>query len=690
MDEPASTRRRWLAPVGIGCVVLLVAAIAVPVAGGLWWRDRAARAHERRLRQQEEQAAAVFEPARDKLRDGSEERAVDLDDTIRVVHGLDLALREHDDLEAYLRTIARQDYRGVAPEVLEARARVLDVLQPLYAKQTELEDQRAMWDLTSEMLLATLSVVGVSGKINVVNPSGAVEVDRAQAEALWKDLKDRQAERRQLQRDVQALDQQLFDALVDYADTYWKYVDEWDRLSVLRDRAYLAAHAGDWEAALASASLAIERAPTEREAHLLAAMAILEAGNADRFPEAKALLEESIAQHPDQTAPALLLLGVLAARTGDTAAARLNLQQAAAYYPKQSDALLDMLDPYRMRAFLEKSREGGYIVELYRSTMLGSGYFSPDLQLARLHFEEGDFEAGRAKVLDHFARRRAQQQWDFVIGDIEFCQGLLGADFRKIFPEDAWLDLQVSRPLIGSGLGLAVVNRGDRTLHNATLVLALHLTDQFPGQYTAIPAPTTVPAVVAHDTTSFGSLDPELQVAGQPKTVDDIVEHRAILIADEAVVWVDTDAFKIAEADEFRKAREAARAGVGPAVAAGAEHAPIAPLYGRLVQSLTGAELSIDPRYGADDVRITLPRELAILHPVFRLWYGGADHSPVENLLDTSHIRLKFASVANFDDASQPRGDLALGLSSPFGELVLRWSPTEGGGWAFQGVAPGG
>lgn len=682
MDEPTG-RARALRAAGVGCAALALVGVAAPTIGWLVWSDRADKAHQRRLRDQEEKARIVFEPAMQKL-DASPSGTYDIDETIRVVHGLDLALQQHDDLEGYLRAIARQDYRDVAPEVLEARQDILEVLQPLYAKQTELEDQQAMWELTSEMLVATLSVVSVSGKVNVVNPSGAVEVDRKQAQRLWEDLKDRQLEKKQLQRDVQALDQELFDALVGYADTYWRYVEEWDRLSVLRDRAYLAAYAGDWEAAEASARLAIKKAPKEREAHLLAAMAILEQGNPDELHEAKALLEETIEQHPDQTAPAMLLLGVLAARTGDARTARLDLQQAAAYYPKQSDALLDMLDPYEMRAFLEKSREGGYIVELYRSTMLGAGYFSPDLQLARLHFQEGDFEAGRAKVLDHFARRRAQQQWDFVIGDIRFCEELLGADFRKIFPEDAWLDLEVSHPMIGSGIDLAVVNRGDRTLRNATLVLALHLTDQFPGQYAAVPAPETVPAVIAHDTTSFGTLEPTLSVAGVEKSVDDIVEHRAILISDEAVVWVDTDAFKIAEAAEFRKAREAARSGVGPPPDAPEE---LSPLWARVVQSLGVATLAIEPRYGADDVRIELPRELSIVHPVFRLRHGEAEHAPSENLLDEARIRLLFSGVENFDDVEGDQ-DLVLQVSSVFGDAELAWVRSDGG-WSFQGLRQG-
>lgn len=675
------TRRRLYA----GCGLLVALAIGLPTGGWLWWQHHTRVAHDRALTAQEQRAEEVFAPALEKLVPAAP--TYDIDRTIRVIHGLDLAMKEEDDLDGYLRTLARQDFRGVAPEVVQARREILEILQPLYAKQTELEDQQAMWELTSEMLLATLSVVSVSGDLNVLSPTGTFAVDREQAKTLWSDLKARQAEHEGLQKDVEALDQKLFDALVNYADTYWKYVEEWDRLAVLRDRAYLATRAGDWAAAEASARAAIAVAPSEREAHLLAAMAIVEQGDADRFPEARSLLEDTITQHPDQTAPALLLLGVLDARLGDAAAARLHFQQAAAYYPKQADQLLDMLDPYRMRAFLEKSREGTFIVEIYRSTMLGAGYFSPDLQLARLSFDAGDFEAGRAKVLDHFARRRSQQQWDFVISDITFCQELLGADFRRIFPEDAWLDLEVSRPMMGGGIELAVNNRGDRTLHNSTLVLALHLTDMFPGQYTAVPAPTTVPAVVAHDETAFGTLDPVLQVGGIQKTVDDIVEHRAILISDEAVVWVDTDAFKIAEADEFRKARQQTEAGIRPPP----KDPPTEPLrstYESVVAGLSqGVDLQVEQKYGKDNVLVTLPRELSILRPIFRLKYGDTTVLAEDNLIEGDRIVLRFTGVENFDQAGAEQ-DLELVMASPFGDLVLSWKPSGALTWDYRGVQP--
>ena len=638
------------------------------------------------------QAAAAedaFAPALGSLE--AEGPSYDLDKTVRIIHSVDVALRDHDDFEGYLRYMAQQDYRDVAPEVREARTDLLEVLQPLYAKQTEQADQQAMWEMTSELMLATLSVVSVSGDVDMVAPSGEFSVDREQARALWRDLKDRQLEKRALQRDIDALEEDLVEALVGYADVYYRYVDEWDQLSILRDRAYLAVHNGDWEAARAAASAAIEQAPKEREAHLLLAMAMIEQGNPEDLPEVRRLLEETMAEHPDRTAPALLLVGALEARLGNTEQARLAYQQAAAYYPKQADALLDMLDPYKMRSFLNASREGSFIVEQYKSTMLGSGYFSPDLQLAKLLFDAGDFHGGKRKVLDHFARRRNQQQWDFILSDIEFCQELLGPDFWQIFPEDTYLDLEVSKTMLGSSLNLSVNNRSPKALRNATLVLALHFTDMYPGLYEALPAPQTLPVVPPHESTSFGTLDIELELNGVPKTVDDIVQHRAILVTNDAVLWVDTDEFKLAVAEAREQARQTPKVG-GAAPAAPnpvQRHPEFMETREAIVAGLSnGLDLHIEQKYGADNVLIELPRELSILRPVFRLKYGDEIFTASDNLIEGDRIALRFSGVENFDDVAST-DDLELVVGSPFGDIVLTWNAAGELTWDYAGVDAG-
>ncbi len=688
-EAPPAKPSRRLAQARLGCLLLAVLLVAVPLGAWRWSAHRAWVREQQAIEAHARKTNDVARPAMEALAKAAQapDPVYDLDKTIRVIHQIDLALKHEKDVESYLRKVAVQDYTDVAPEVLASRRELMDILLRLYGKQVEAGDQQAMWEFTSELLLSTLSVVELSGGGTIVSPEAGFSVDRAKAQELLSELKSEQAERRQLQRDISGLERELIGALFTYSDVYFKYVREWDALSVQRDRAYLAAHNGDWAEVVTSARLAIEQAPMEREAHLLEAMALIELDEPEDDERVERLLSDYIAAHPDASAPAFLLLGVRETRRGRTREAQLAFQQAAAYYPKQAEALTDMLDPYKMRAFLRRSREGSYVVELYRSTMLGAGYFSPDLQLARALFDQGADDAARAKVLDHFARRRAQKQWDFILSDLEFCHDLLGPRFWEIFPEDSYLDLVVSPTLRGRGLNLSVNNRGARTLHNATLVLVLHFTDTYPGDYEAIGAGTQ-PAVNARGSTSFGTLDIAVPVDGVVKGVSDIVTHRAILIANEAVMWVDTDQYKIAESEEFREQRRAA--GVLEKQEVVSPMAEAHPEFRSTVEKVTravpaGSAMKVESKYGKDNVLFELPRELALLRPIFRLRKGDELFTAADNVIEGDKIVLRFKSVDNWDDpAALPTDDLELVGSSPFGELVLTWTPGGDLSWRFD------
>ena len=643
--------------------LLVVAGLALGLGflgGGAWWRVRAAAAA------QEAAAAEVFSPVIASMQSAVADRdpaaPYDIDETIRVVHELDLALGRADSVDAYLRSMARHDYRGVAPEVLLARRQLMDVLWRIYAVQVEEEEQEAMWAVASELLLGSLSVVSVEADVNPVMPTGSVRVDGRQARALYERLETQQEARVALGREGRELERELIDALVGYSEVYHRVLEEWERVCVARDRAYIAAHGGDWTTVIAAADEAIRLAPLEREAHLLRAMANIESGAVLRPEVGDAVADDLsglIAAHPDHSAPALLLLGTLKARRGDLEGARVDLEQAAAYFPRQAEHLTDMLDPYAMRAWLRRTREGSWVRAQYQASMLGAGYFSPDLQLARLHFDEGDFEAGRQKVLDHFSRRRAQRQWDLVLADISLCTDLLGEDYRRIFPEDAWLDLELDEALFGSKLSLSVGNRSDRALHNATLVLALHLTDMHVGDYATLVAGETVPEVAPHATTPFGTTEVAFSLDGDTRTVEDIVTTRAILVSNEAVVWVDTTGFKL----------EAARAVDRRSQTAQAER--------RALASASRASLRVESSFLKDDVRIRLPRDFAILRPVFELEVDGARHVPARDRIDGDGITLRFDGVAELDGPG--REPVLLRARTRVGVVMLRWTPAGSG-----------
>ncbi|GEM_PF-2690226 len=618
---------------------------------------------------QEKVAEEMFSPALTKLAESSPKGkdTYDIDKTISVIHGIDRALKEQGTLKEYLRYMSTQDYRNVAPEVLEARQNVLEILKRLYAKQTELENQEATFTVT-RTILSTMTLVNADLSI----ATGVPSLDKEQAKSILKDLRQDQEDREDMLNELTKMEGELIGVMIDYSKTYYKYVEEWDRVAGLRDAAYLASSAGDWSTVIQKTEQVVKLAPFDSEARLLGALGHINL--VDLEPEshhlesALDLVADYVKAHPSKTAPALLLQGIVKSKQSDNKDAIRLFEQSAAYFPKQSEALSDMLNPYEVRSFLRKSSEGKRIVDLYKSTMLGAGFFSPDLQLAKLHFLRGEHEAGRKKVLDHFSRRRAQNEWDLVISDVNFCQKFLGADFDSILIEDSHLELLVSPALIGSSIKAKIKNGSQKGLHNATLVLALQFTDMHRDDFESFKVGETVPIVSPNAETDFGSLDIDFNFLGTPKSKDDIVVNRAILISDEAVVWVDTDAYKLALARDSKR-QEKQNPIIEKKRKGWFEAMKISPdiLKEALKNNMSS---DIDLSIGKDDVIFELPKELALLNPIFRLQVGDKLSAPGENTLGSEKIKLKFESVENYDakDANQ---DAKLIISSQFGDFEI-------------------
>lgn len=665
MKEEVEQKTPRLSPLMI--VVLFIAVVVLGVVIFTEYQSREA------LRAQQQKAEQTFGPALEALEAGrgAPEKSYDIDKTVRVIHSVDKALENTDSLEEYLDYMARQDYRGVAPDVLAARKRILDILLRLYAKQTELENQEETFTAT-RTILSAMSLVEADLSVT----SGAVPaLDREQAKKVLTDLRKDQEERKKLMNELGEIEAELIDAMAGYSEVYYKYVAEWDRLSTLRDRAYLAVAERNWSAALEASRAAAEMAPNETEAHLIEGLALIQLADTDideknYLRDAKRQLSAYVEKHPERTAPALLLLGVANERMGNQAEATLNFQQAAAYYPKQADRLTDMLDPYRVRSFLRKSKEGNLILEQYQSTMLGAGFFSPDLQLARAHFDADEVDEGRKKILDHFSRRRNQAQWNLILSDIEFCERHLSPHFDRILVEDSHLRLLVSPTLLGSKLDVAIQNGSKRELYNATLLLAIRFTDMHREDWEVLKVGETVPKVQANGETDFGTTEIAQDVLDAEKTVDDIVAHRAILVSDDAVVWVDTDEYKLALAREMRD-RVSKDDGVAKDRETWFDKMGVTPED--FEKKISASKVQVDLSIGKDDLLVKLPRELALLNPVFRLDLGGdgTGESPTVNRLTEDQIELEFGSIANLEASDAP-GKANVILNSTLGNFEIQ------------------
>lgn len=646
-------------------------------AGGTywWWQDRAAKA----LAAQEQAAAEAFGPAQSALAN-TPDAPLDIDRTVRVLHQIDESMRNQATLHEFLATVAKEDWRGVPKDVLAARKRILDVQLELYGKQVEKDEQEAMWTLSRDIVLTTLSVVAVKGEGGLA-PSASFEVDKRAAQERLAELRKAEAERRELVRDVNELEGKLITASMDYAVVWAKYMEEYDRLSIHRDRAWLASRRNDWDEVESEAKIAIGMAPNDIEAHLLLARAYIEDGTPEQFDAAVAIADDVMARHPSAAAPAMLLRGLVKERTGNLGGAQADYEQASQLYPTSAEALSDVLDPYKIRSNLRKSKAGSGIVESYAATMVGAGYFSPELHLARIAYARGDREAGKRKVIEHFERRRAQGQWDFILADLVWAEDVLGDDFKAIFPEESYLDLRAEKTMFGLGqkLGVSVDNRSQRTVKNAALVLCVRFTDMLTGDYVTFPGERTVPEVFPRKSTDFGVVDLDTEVFGKVRTENDIVEMRAILVTDDGVLWVDTEKYK----DE-----RLAEAKANPDAAA-------ADKWTRVVEA-AGREASVSRQSGLidDALEIELPASMVWLRPKFTLRYGDVTLQAASHVIDGDKIKLRFTGIASLleksrIEAASPNRAADLVCESVFGTFTLQFGPKPDGGWEYLGVKGG-
>jgi hypothetical protein len=379
------------------------------------------------------------------------------------------------------------------------------------------------------------------------------------------------------------------------------------------------------------------------------------------------------------------LRGLWRVRHGEVEKGRVDLQLASTRYPEQAQMLTDALDPYRMRSYLQRSQQGVHITGMYKSMMLGAAWFSPELQTARLDFESGDVEHAKQLVREHFARRRAQGQWDLVRYDLRFCEDLLGEHYREIFPEHSYLDLILEHNTFGRDFSVYVDNRSDVSLHNAALVLCVRFTDMQDEDYDAIVVGATRGIVPAATRTRFDDVDLRHAWAAGEKGPGDIVPPvRAILVSDESVCWVDTLEFKDESLPRFSELRDAQT----PQTTA----VSLPQRWKQAIAALTGGAVHVERVKNlvtADDLKIELPREVALLGPMFELEVGAKSFAEgkagsVRNRIEDHIVRLVFDGAGKALDAAP--AELKLRARSSLGSVTVTFARNADGSYSVARV----
>ena len=457
----------------------------------------------------------------------------DIDQTIMALFSIEKALKEAKTFEELTPFILRKDSDMVAPDAAKLKYRFFNVYKKILDAQDDSDEAKSLYDTTSDAIKSVASVVGY-------NPATGLSFDKDQARRIWeKSLAEAKASRAAKHR-LRKIQDEMLDILFDYARINAKYAKEWNALCAKRDRAYLAAYEGDWDEVVSAAGAAINASPTEKEAHILLATALLRSNKETDKSAAKAIIGKLLESSHGQLAPAYLIRGVIAMEEGSDDQATVDFDQAAAYYPKQQEEISDRLNLYKKRLFLNKSKEGRIILNAYRGMMSGAGFFSPDFQMARLLLKRGERGKAKRKIFDHFFRRRLQGQWDRVLMDFRFCGNYLKTDFQEIFAGDR-MSLEIEPAWFTNSVIVSIKNDSPKTIHNLTLLMCARFTDMFIGDYVSFPVGDSVAKLDPGETVTVGREnigDVTLEKLGVEKKWKDIIEYGAVLISDEAIAWI--------------------------------------------------------------------------------------------------------------------------------------------------------
>ena len=457
----------------------------------------------------------------------------DPDTTVMALFSMETALRNAGNFEQLTEYIVQESPEKVAPEIQLLKYRFFNVYKKLLSNKDSEADAKSIYRTAQGALLDFASTV---------DPL-AFTYSRAQAQKIWEKHQAQVRMDADLRRRIERNQDEIVDFLFEFMTLSSKYYKEWEQLCALRDRAYLAAWEGSRDEVIANASAAVRLAPDEKGAHILLIMALLERNREDDLAVANGLIDDFLEKYTDN-ASGCLLRGVAKVRGKHLNEAATDFAQAAVYFPKQQEELSNRLGVYRKRAYLNKSMEGRIIVNAYRAMMSGSGYFSPDFQLARLMLEDGRKTEARKKIFDHFFRRRMQGEWDKVLDDFRFSYRFLNTDLFKIDDGSGnTVDIAIDSAFFTNSVILKVTNTGGKPLHNVTILLCVRFTDMFKKDYISFPVGETLALLKPGQTVEIGRRnigEVSENILGMKKKFKDIIEFAAVMISDETISWIES------------------------------------------------------------------------------------------------------------------------------------------------------
>lgn len=457
----------------------------------------------------------------------------DIEKTIKILTGLELAQTQSEGFDEFLKYMATQDYSFVAKDVLEATETLLPILQKMYLLETQNEKMSNVWSYVNAIARGVATAVRetpVSSFPLEVLPMNAIE--QGKNVAIDKYIENQKLKEK-IKQQLRAINEEYLNYLFRYSSLFDKYYREWDGICIFKDKAYLDLYSGRYIECYNAACNVLEKHSVNKDALLLKAAALTCLPSNEHNILANQILDYYLALYPDQSAPALLLKGVVQFNMGNTEKALSYFDDSAAQYPKQAALLMDLLDSYTTRTYLSHSVEGLALLRMYKSTMEGYGFFSPNFQKAKYYESIGQFSKSSAEIYNHFFRRGNQGVYDYLLSDMEFCEKQLPVGFKSTSVESFFMDVSFKEDkhiILDNELNVVFNNGSDKTLENVRLFVCLHLKDMYKDDYIVKPCET------------ISKIEPLQSICwnfGSEYSMSDIVRIRAILMMDDKIAWVD-------------------------------------------------------------------------------------------------------------------------------------------------------
>ena len=623
--------------------------------------------------------------------------AYDIERTVRILNSLEVAQSQSETFEEFLEYMARQDYRGVARDVLAVKRKLFPILDEMNQLRRTAKELSSVWYCLKGASRKMTGEVQSSGSASAymlsICSNGGVNAVTTCVDAAFSAYCEQQDLKRKTENRLNRLRRQYIAYIEEYAPIYYKYMDEWNALCLDKDRAYINLYAGRLSDALNSAQKVLARHPENREGLLLKALSLIRLGAQSRselvLPEdaacnqrwivegranyeqqtlanpcyftAQRTLDQYTELYPDKAAPALLLDGILEEQLGHDTRAVALYEQAAIEYPRQAEALTDLLDAYANRTYLTQSVEGSYLLNYYRSTMTGAGIFSPNFRKAALFARRGDMTASREEIYKHFFRRGSQAVQDCLLSDMQYCENYLYSSFKPMLLEQSYIDLDYTPAAKFMGMGkkknriaVSLANRSDIRLENIRIFLCIHTVNMYKDDYRIVKVGQSKNAIDAYGTVAFDEIDIS------PHDADDITRMRAIVMTDDKICWIDSPQAK----------RQTAIAGILTHGVAGMvanellSHKRELFMRGMetgtrklcdLIRNQTSVSGTADGWFGGSSLYIRLPRILALLSPCYTINpVEETDRvvSPTHDRLAGNHIEVYFKEIPDQEKLS--------------------------------------